>query len=245
MKGLKLIILLLVTLCVTHAYGKNPPTSMTPKLEIAIVLSMKYPSFSEGKLIYISVDRQKMYVLYNHEIIKEFDISTSKYGTGSTKDSNKTPLGLHFVASKIGEGDPINTIYKSRAKTGKIAVPDQDKYVNSDLITTRIMWLEGGEEKNSLGKNSSFKRYIYIHGTPDEMGLGYTASHGCVRMRNNDILGLFEYVEMGTPVILWQNDVRNDKSMSKQLRKVKRKAKKRERKNKRKKRSRQNLRINY
>ena len=103
------------------------------------------------------------------------------------------------------------------------------------------MWLEGGEEANALGANSSFKRYIYIHGTPDEMGLGYTASHGCVRMRNTDILGLYEYVELGTPVLLWQNDPSYNKEMSKGLKKEKKKA----RKLNRKKKGYQNLRINY
>ena len=229
-------------LCLTAlASDKNPPTEMSPRLEISIVLDMKYPSFVEGKLIYISVDRQKLYVLYNNEIIKEFDVSTSKYGTGTKRNSNKTPLGLHLVASKVGEGDPINTIYKSRMNTGKKAVPNQAKFVNDDLITTRIMWLEGGEEANALGENSSLKRYIYIHGTPDEMGLGYTASHGCVRMRNTDILGLYEYVELGTPVLLWQNDSSYNKEMSRGLKREKKKA----RKLNRKKKGYQNLRINY
>jgi len=200
---------------------KNPPTEMS--------------------LIYISVDRQKLYVLYNNEIIKEFDVSTSKYGTGTKRNSNKTPLGLHLIASKVGDGQPINTIYKSRINTKRLAIPNQARFVNDDLITTRIMWLEGGEEKNSLGANSSFKRYIYIHGTPDEMGLGYTASHGCVRMRNTDILGLYEYVDLGTPVILWQNDESYNKVMSKGLRKEK----KRNKRLARKRGGYQNLRINY
>ncbi|MFT4660453.1 MAG: L,D-transpeptidase YbiS [Ulvibacter sp.] len=241
MRIFKLIFFFIFLCQVALAGDKNPPTEMSPRLEISIVLDMKYPSFVEGKLIYVSVDRQKLYVLYNNEIIKDFDVSTSKYGTGTTRNSNKTPLGLHLVASKVGEGDPINTIYKSRMNTGKKAVPNQAKFVNDDLITTRIMWLEGGEESNALGKNSSFKRYIYIHGTPDEMGLGYTASHGCVRMRNTDILGLYEYVELGTPVLLWQNDPSYNKEMSKGLKKEKKKA----RKLNRKKKGYQNLRINY
>jgi len=220
---------------------KNPPTEMSPRLEISIVLDMKYPTFTQGKLIYVSVDRQKLYVLYNNEIIKEFDVSTSKYGTGTKRDSNKTPLGLHLIASKVGDGAPINTIYKSRVNTRRIAVPNLSRFVNDDLITTRILWLEGGEEKNSLGEDSSFKRYIYIHGTPDEMGLGYTASHGCVRMRNTDILGLYEYVELGTPVVLWQNDASYNKVMSKGLRKEKRRKKKLAKR----KLGYQNLRINY
>lgn len=236
-----LFILLILSGLRLGANDKNPPTEMSPRMEISIVLSMKYPSFTDGKLIYVSVDRQKMYVLYNNEIVKEYDISTSKYGTGSKRNSNKTPLGLHLIASKVGEDDPINTIYKGRMNTGKKAVPNQKKFVNDDLITTRIMWLEGGEERNSLGENSSFKRYIYIHGTPDEMGLGYTASHGCVRMRNTDIIALFEYVELGTPVVIWQNDSSYNKTMAKELKREKRRARKKAKKRRRY----QNLRINY
>jgi len=84
-------------------------------------------------------------------------------------------------------------------------VPNDKRFRDKDLITTRILWLEGGEERNSLGSKSSMRRYIYIHGTPDESLLGRPASHGCIRMRNIDVYALYEFVEEGTPVIIWKD----------------------------------------
>ena len=109
------------------------------------------------------------------------------------------------MAKKVGDDASLNTIFKSRTNTGKQATPNDARFKDKDLITTRIMWLEGGEERNSLGSSSSLRRYIYIHGTPDEALLGQPASHGCVRMKNLDVFALYEFVEEGTPVVIWKD----------------------------------------
>jgi len=169
------------------------------------VIQEHFSMLSEGKLIFVDVNTQLMHVMMDNEILQTFTISSSKYGEGEVPNSMKTPLGIHFIGKKVGGGAKLNTIFKSRSNTGRQAVPNSEKFRDKDLITTRILWLEGGEERNSLGSKSSMRRYIYIHGTPDEDLLGQPASHGCVRMRNIDVYALYEFAEEGTPVIIWKD----------------------------------------
>ena len=176
-----------------------------PSDEVVEIMRAHFPWFTNGKALFVDVNEQRMYVMLNEDIIQDFNISSSKYGEGEVPNSMKTPLGLHFVGKKVGDGAPMNTIFKARGNTGKRAVPNDERYLDKDLITTRIMWLEGGEERNSLGSKSSMRRYIYIHGTPDEALLGEPASHGCIRMRNIDVYALYEFVEEGTPVVIWKD----------------------------------------
>jgi len=186
-------------------YSNSAAVPGRPVIDVQQIILQHYSHFSEGRLVFVDVNHQRMYVISNNKILQNFQISTSKYGEGEIANSNRTPLGLHFVAKKIGEGADLNTIFKSRSNTGKRAVPNDERFKDKDLITTRIMWLEGGEERNSLGSASSLRRYIYIHGTPDESLLGEPASHGCVRMKNIDVFALYEFVEEGTPVIIWKD----------------------------------------
>lgn len=169
------------------------------------IIQKYFPYFSSGKLIFVSIDNQEMYVMNNNRILKTFQISSSKYGEGEQMNSMRTPLGLHFIAKKIGEGADLNTIFKARSNTRRQAIPNDERYMDKDLITTRIMWLEGGEERNSLGNKSSMRRYVYIHGTPDEALLGKPASHGCIRMKNIDVYALYEFCDEGTPTIIWKD----------------------------------------
>ncbi len=169
------------------------------------VIQEHFSMLSEGKLIFVDVNTQLMHVMMDNEVLQTFTISSSKYGEGEVPNSMKTPLGIHFIGKKVGGGAKLNTIFKSRSNTGRQAVPNSDKFRDKDLITTRILWLEGGEERNSLGSKSSMRRYIYIHGTPDEDLLGKPASHGCIRMRNIDVYALYEFAEEGTPVIIWKD----------------------------------------
>jgi len=150
------------------------------------------------KSIIVSVEKQKLYLIYKNELVKEFSISTSKFGVGFEKGSQKTPLGLHYIEKKIGDGVPINGIFNFRKFSGEVSIPDHPKFIEKDLITTRIMWLGGTNQENEL----SFKRFIYIHGTPEESKIGKPSSHGCIRMRNTDVYALFEFVEKGTPVYI-------------------------------------------
>lgn len=197
------ICFLLITCSGLIAGGEETPGR--PIRDVQQIILDHYVHFAEERVVFVDVNHQRMYVLSKNQILQDFQISTSKYGEGEVANSNKTPLGLHFVAKKIGENAAMNTIFKSRSNTGKQAVPNDEKYKDKDLITTRIMWLEGGEERNSLGSASSLRRYIYIHGTPDEALLGVPASHGCVRMRNIDVFALYEFVDEGTPVIIWKD----------------------------------------
>ena len=152
----------------------------------------------------VSVSEQLLR-LYEGDSLKEtYSISTSKYGEGSYKNSNKTPLGLHHIEQKIGRGVPLGTIFKSRKNTNKKAQIYIDATdVKEDLVTSRILWLKGLEEGKNLGGDvDSFERYIYIHGTNEEGLIGRKASHGCIRMKNKDVISLFDRVSQGDKVYI-------------------------------------------
>lgn len=145
---------------------------------------------------------QQMYLISKGKIIKIYIISTSKYGCGSEFGSNKTPLGTHRIKEMIGEGANPGRIFRGRKDTGRTAVIYTDKTdLKQDDVTTRIMWLDGQESgKNRGGNVDSHRRYIYIHGTPEEGLLGKPASHGCIRMKNSEVIELFKIVRKGTLV---------------------------------------------
>ncbi|WP_051086842.1 L,D-transpeptidase [Psychrobacter lutiphocae] len=142
------------------------------------------------------------------EVIRNFDISTAKNGIGSQEGSYCTPLGKHSIAAKIGTDLPINSVFVAREPTGEIYSEQLgQQYPDRDWILTRILRLQGCEEgvnkgHNELGCCDSYQRYIYIHGTPDTEPMGVPLSHGCVRMRNTDLIWLYEQVEQGTPVYI-------------------------------------------
>ncbi len=150
----------------------------------------------------VIVSRQKLLLLEKDIIVKQYLISTSKYGIGNKSGSNKTPLGDHIVCSKIGRGAPMGAIFVKRRDTSKIANIRRLKGVDSsDFITSRIIHLRGLENGVNCGEGvDSYKRYIYIHGTPDEWLIGKPASHGCIRMRNRDIIELFSLIKKGVLV---------------------------------------------
>ena len=131
-------------------------------------------------------------------------VSTAANGVGCTKDSGCTPQGAHIIRAKIGADAPVNTVFVGRRPTGEICTPElMAKFPNRDWILTRILWLSGTEiGKNRLGNVDTMQRYIYIHGTPDSTDMGEVGSHGCVRMRNADVIELFDLVEVGTKVFI-------------------------------------------
>ena len=135
-------------------------------------------------------------------IILNYDIATAKNGAGEQEGSNCTPRGKHIVRAKIGAGCPANTVFVGRRSTGEIYIPEfKEKFTGRDWILTRIMWLSGCEVGfNRLGHVDTMRRYIYIHSTPESVPMGVPASHGCILMRANDIIDLFDRVEVGTPV---------------------------------------------
>ena len=134
--------------------------------------------------------------------IRRYPISTAKNGAGELQGSYQTPRGKHVIRAKIGAGQPVNAVFVGRRPTGEIYTPQLgEQFPDRDWILTRILWLSGCEVGyNRLGCVDTMRRFIYIHGSPEEAKMGIPASHGCVRMRNEDIADLFERIEPGTPV---------------------------------------------
>ncbi len=134
--------------------------------------------------------------------LRRYSISSAKNGAGELEDSNCTPRGRHIVRAKIGAGQPANAVFVGRRPTGEIWTPQlQASLPGRDWILTRILWLSGCERGfNRLGRVDTMRRYIYIHGSPDAVEMGKPGSIGCIRMRNADIVELFDLVPAGTPV---------------------------------------------
>jgi hypothetical protein len=148
----------------------------------------------------VHVDMQVLAHVRDLRVVREYTISTSAFGVGNASGSNQTPPGLHRIAQKIGDGAPLYAIFRSRENTGVLWQPG---LIEENLILTRIMWLAGLEEGVNCGANiDSHDRYIYIHGTNREDLIGTPLSHGCVVMRNADVIELFDAVEEGTLVVI-------------------------------------------
>jgi lipoprotein-anchoring transpeptidase ErfK/SrfK len=135
-------------------------------------------------------------------LIREYAVSTAKNGLGEQSGSYCTPRGRHRIAEKIGDGQPLYAVFKARVPTGEVWSRElAASEPGRDWILTRILWLEGLENgKNKGVPVDTHARYIYIHGTDEEHLVGTPASHGCIRMRNEDVVDLFKLVEVGTEV---------------------------------------------
>ena len=158
--------------------------------------------YSQNNIIIVDISEQRLYLYSNNDLIQSYPVSTSKYGEGQTENSFKTPLGLHEIKEKIGHKAPINTIFTARVNTNKRAdVQIKQNDTEDDFVTSRILWLNGLEDGINSGLGvDSYNRYIYIHGTHEEGLIGKKASHGCIRMFNNDVIELFDIVSEGTKV---------------------------------------------
>ena len=135
-------------------------------------------------------------------LVKEYAVSTSKNGAGEQCDSDCTPRGKHIIRAKIGAGLPLNAVFVGRRPTGEVYTSELgERYPGRDWILTRILWLSGCEPGfNRMRQVDTMRRFIYIHGTGDEQRIGQAVSHGCIRMRNRDLVELFDAVSPGTPV---------------------------------------------
>ncbi|MBN1307192.1 MAG: L,D-transpeptidase [Chitinispirillaceae bacterium] len=152
------------------------------------------------KFIFIDTARQRLHLIDDTVPVRSFTISTSRFGTGNREGSNRTPLGMHRIVAKIGSGAPPGRIFRDRRDTGTNV---QGELTEENIIVTRILRLEGLEDGVNRGPGiDSFKRYIYIHGTNRESSVGTPFSHGCVCMRSNDIIELFDAVREGTIVVI-------------------------------------------
>ena len=160
-----------------------------------------------GEILFISVKEQKMYHIVENAIVKEYLVSTAKKGVGNQKNSDMTPHGLHYIKEKYGSKTPQNGRMIGRVFYGQIAKIYYDTTSSkTDDITSRILWLSGMEKNINKGGNvDSYNRYIYIHGTSEEGKIGTPASHGCIRMLNNDIIELYAKKKIGTKGLILDN----------------------------------------
>jgi L,D-transpeptidase YbiS len=152
----------------------------------------------------IDIGRQRLWLREGGAAVSEYMISTARNGPGEDNGSGCTPRGWHVIRAKIGDGMPPGSVFVGRRPTGEIY--DQSlaqAYPKRDWILTRILWLSGLEVGfNRLGQRDTMRRYIYIHGCPDATVLGQPGSAGCVRMRNSELIALFDRVPSGTPVLI-------------------------------------------
>jgi len=155
----------------------------------------------------VSIAKQCMALIENGRPLLTYPVSTAKNGPGEQKGSECTPRGWHRVRAKIGSDLPVHTVFKGRRPTGEIYSPELGaENPERDWILTRILWLGGLEPgKNRYREVDSAWRYIYIHGTPDELMRGNPESHGCIRMFNADVLELFERIEAGIKVFIHED----------------------------------------
>lgn len=177
--------------------------SSEKKIEAHIeLLVKKFGAKETDTVLLVNVSQQRMYLVSANKILKTYIISTAKAGVGAEKNSNKTPLGVHRIKNKIGDNAPLGTIFLARKASNQIATIYTDTTdTPKDYVTSRIMWLEGLEPgKNKGGNLDSYERYIYIHGTHEEGLLGKPMSMGCIRMRNIDVIELYNLVKEGTLV---------------------------------------------
>ena len=145
-------------------------------------------------IIRISVRDQRLDLVSGDAVLSSYPVSTSRFGLGSEEGSMKTPLGKFKIAEKIGADAPNGTVFRSRIPLA----PEEAPPTTDDLILSRILWLDGLEEHNANTRD----RLIYIHGTNHEDEIGQPASHGCIRMKNADLVALFDEVPLGAEVVI-------------------------------------------
>ena len=153
--------------------------------------------------IEISIAKQTLKVFDDlGKLLHRYSISSAANGVGCEKNSGCTPLGKHLIRAKIGAAAPPDAVFVGRRPTGEVWSPElMQAFPNRDWILTRILWLSGTEiGVNRLGNVDTMQRYIYIHGSHDLAEMGKIGSHGCIRMRNADVIELFDLVPAGTVV---------------------------------------------
>ncbi len=155
-----------------------------------------------GERIDVSIAKQQLRYYRDDQLVMDVAVATAKNGPGEQFGSECTPRGRHYIRAKVGAGCAENTVFVGRRPTGEIYAPAlKQAEPERDWILTRILWLSGMEPgKNRLGKVDTMRRYVYIHGCPDDDPMGIPSSHGCIKMRNADILRLFDLVSVGTRV---------------------------------------------
>jgi len=175
-------------------------------MKLILLIFLILPSFSLNAAfsIEVSISEQRLYLYEKNKLIRSYPVSSSAYGEGQVENSLKTPLGMHKIKSKIGTNVDKYHFFVSREHIPqKVDIINEKIDTEDDFITTRIMWLDGLNEGYNKGLNvDSYKRFIYIHGTHEEGLIGQKASHGCIRMFNDDVILLYNQVQLGTKVYI-------------------------------------------
>ena len=175
----------------------SPNVAVSSARPIVTIAPVPAPSVE----LVVSVSDQKLAVVVNGKIYKDYHISTSRYGEGDNWGSWRTPTGMLQIAGKIGASAPAGAVFSRRQVTGEVLPANAP---GRDPIVSRIIWLRGLEEAN----RNAYKRCIYIHGTPQEAFLGRKASFGCIRMRSADVIEVFNWVNVGTPVAILEDPLK-------------------------------------
>jgi L,D-transpeptidase YbiS len=164
---------------------------------------------SELPRIIVDLAAQQLTLTGAGDLRRSWPVSTARNGAGEQRDSGRTPRGRHVVRARIGDGLAPGAVLVARRPTGETWSPALARaYPGRDWILTRILWLSGCEPgRNRLGPVDTMRRYIYIHGAPDDQPMGVARSHGCIRMRNADVIELFDRVAVGTEVLITESGV--------------------------------------
>lgn len=194
----------------TELAAAAPPDSGAPVMstlseqQIALLNQHKWDTWvGDGLGVWVTVDEQMFRIVRDGQIVWQAQCATAAAGTGSQMNSYKTPLGWHSVKKKIGGDAPLGQVFRSAKATKEIWKPGQA--TKEDLVLTRVLWLTGEEPGKNLGGSvDSYSRYIYIHGTNEEEKIGTPSSHGCVRLRNADVIEAYNLIPEGTRVLITQ-----------------------------------------
>ncbi len=179
---------------------RRPPFSWQ---KFAKLLIKHYPQYARFPQALVSIRYQTIYLIENLCLIAAYPVSTSRFGTGSILHSCWTPLGMHYVAAKIGDRAPLMTCFVGRVRRGTAKVNPLATVSSEDTICTRILWLAGLEYRRNQGHFlDTMHRYIYIHGTVDEQRIGRVASCGCVRMSNIEVCKVFDILSVNSLVYI-------------------------------------------
>jgi hypothetical protein len=171
-------------------------------------LLREQPALLSERALLVIASEQRLYCLQHAEILASYSVSTSRFGLGCREGSQQTPTGWHEISGKIGAGAPLGEVFVGRVAQGWRAEINHDCATTpgADRITSRILWLAGCEPGRNCGEGiDSHDRYIYLHGTAEEGLLGTPASIGCVRMANADVIELFDWVDVGCPLLIAAN----------------------------------------
>jgi len=181
----------------------NSPPPPAPHLdEVDTLRAYGWDTYvSQGIGLWVRVDTQQLCVVRDGRIVQVYPCSTAANGTGSQRESERTPLGWHEVGAKIGDGLPVGAVLEERRWKGRIW-QDMDQ-LDADLVLSRILWLRGLQRGYNLGGDvDSWDRYIYIHGTNHVAEIGHPTSHGCIRLSPSDVIDLFNFVSVSCRVLI-------------------------------------------